>query len=237
MSSDSCAFMSQEFVLQCSYFDSTEDKFAWLRDDEFARQTVVGINPVSIARLTVFPPVSKLDPAIYGPPESSITEAHISGNGRGKAVHMELDYHDVYLPFLDRINAIDGRKAYATRTILFLTKAGTLKPVAIVNRCQFMNNMTHEILTRTLSDKTLFLAEDACYNGIVHLGGASANERNAPNLQAPPPPYDMLYTPEINALARQSLINADGVIESCFTPGPVSFEISAAYILPQPLAV
>lgn len=39
----------------------------------------------------------------------------------------------------------------------------------------------------------------------------------------------MRYTLEINALARQSLISADGVIESCFTPGPVSFEISAAY--------
>lgn len=39
----------------------------------------------------------------------------------------------------------------------------------------------------------------------------------------------MRYTLEINALARQSLINAEGVIESCFTPGPVSFEISSAY--------
>jgi lipoxygenase len=42
-----------------------------------------------------------------------------------------LDYHDVYLPFLDRINVIEGRKSYATRTILFLTQAGTLKPIAI----------------------------------------------------------------------------------------------------------
>ena len=42
-----------------------------------------------------------------------------------------LDYHDIYLPFLDRINAIEGRKAYATRTILFLTQVGTLKPIAI----------------------------------------------------------------------------------------------------------
>lgn len=42
-----------------------------------------------------------------------------------------LDYHDIYLPFLDRINALDGRKAYATRTIFFLTRHGTLKPIAI----------------------------------------------------------------------------------------------------------
>ena len=39
----------------------------------------------------------------------------------------------------------------------------------------------------------------------------------------------MRYTLEINALARQSLINAEGVIESCFTPGPYCMEISAAF--------
>jgi lipoxygenase len=38
----------------------------------------------------------------------------------------------------------------------------------------------------------------------------------------------MRYTLEINALARQNLINGDGVIESCFTPGQYSMEISAA---------
>lgn len=38
----------------------------------------------------------------------------------------------------------------------------------------------------------------------------------------------MRYTLEINALARQNLINADGVIESCFTPGRYCMEISAA---------
>ena len=35
------------------------------------------------------------------------------------------------------------------------------------------------------------------------------------------------YTLEINASARQLLINADGVIENCFTSGPFSLDISA----------
>lgn len=42
-----------------------------------------------------------------------------------------IDYYDLYLPFLEGINALDGRKSYATRTIFFLTPTGTLKPIAI----------------------------------------------------------------------------------------------------------
>ena len=36
------------------------------------------------------------------------------------------------------------------------------------------------------------------------------------------------YTMEINAAARQNLINAGGVIESNFTPGPYALEMSSA---------
>jgi lipoxygenase len=63
-----------------------EDKFAWLRDDEFARQAVAGVNPVTIERLTVFPPVSKLDPEIYGPLESALKEEHIVHQLNGMTV-------------------------------------------------------------------------------------------------------------------------------------------------------
>lgn len=37
----------------------------------------------------------------------------------------------------------------------------------------------------------------------------------------------MRYTLEINALARQSLINGGGVIEACFTPGKHAMELSS----------
>ncbi|ONL94218.1 lipoxygenase9 [Zea mays] len=238
----------------------SKDKFAWLRDDEFARQTVAGINPVSITRLTVFPPVSKMDPAIYGPPESSITEAHITGQLNGLTVQQAvdeaklfiLDYHDVYMPFLDRINAIEGRKAYATRTILFLTKAGTLKPIAIEL------SLPPSKAGEPRPSKVLTPPADATSNWLWMLAKAHVSSNDAGvhqlvnhwlrthavmepfilaahrRMSAMHPVFKLLhphmrYTLEINALARQSLISADGVIESCFTPGPVSFEISAAY--------
>lgn len=38
----------------------------------------------------------------------------------------------------------------------------------------------------------------------------------------------MRYTMEINALARQNLINGGGVIESCFSPGKYAMELSSA---------
>ncbi|KAL5218682.1 hypothetical protein ABZP36_019366 [Zizania latifolia] len=238
----------------------SKDKFAWLRDDLFARQAVAGINPVNIERLQVFPPVSKLDPAIYGPPESSVTEAHIAGHLNGLTVQQAMDeaklfimdYHDVYLPFLDRINAIEGRKAYATRTIFFLTQAGTLKPIAI----ELSLPPTQPGEARP--SKVMTPPCDATSNWLWMLAKAHVSSNDAGvhqlvnhwlrthatmepfilaahrHLSAMHPIFKLLhphmrYTLEINALARQSLINADGVIESCFTPGPVSGEISAAY--------
>lgn len=63
-----------------------EDKFAWLRDDEFARQVIAGVNPVNIERLQVFPPKSKLDPEIYGPLDSALKEEHILGHLGGMTV-------------------------------------------------------------------------------------------------------------------------------------------------------
>ncbi|OAY36461.2 hypothetical protein MANES_11G019100v8 [Manihot esculenta] len=236
----------------------SKDKFAWLRDDEFARQAISGVNPVSIERLKVFPPKSNLDPDIYGPQESALQEKHIIGHLNGMSVQealeenklFVLDYHDAYLPFLDRINALDGRKSYATRTIFFLTPLGTLKPIAI--------ELSLPPVEQSFRSKRVVTPPvDATTNWIWQLAKAHVCSNDAGvhqlvnhwlrthaamepfilaahrQMSAMHPIYKLLdphmrYTLEINALARQSLISADGVIESCFTPGRYCMEISAA---------
>ncbi|XWS20064.1 hypothetical protein CRYUN_Cryun31cG0069400 [Craigia yunnanensis] len=236
----------------------SKDKFAWLRDDEFARQALAGVNPVNIERLTAFPPVSKLDPEIYGPLESALKEEHIAGQLNGMTVQQALeynklfmlDYHDIYLPFIDRINALDGQKSYATRTIFFSTPNGTLKPIAIEL------SLPHTAPC-SRSKRVVTPPVDATTNWIWQLAKAHVCSNDAGvhqlvnhwlrthaclepfilaahrQLSAMHPIFKLLdphmrYTLEINAVARQNLINADGVIESCFTPGRYCMEISAA---------
>ncbi|XP_022776281.1 lipoxygenase 6, chloroplastic isoform X2 [Durio zibethinus] len=115
------------------------DRFAWLRDNEFARQALAGVNPVNIEILKEFPILSKLEPSIYGPPESSITkelmEQELHGMSVEKAIEEKrlfiLDFHDMLLPFIKRMNNLPGRKAYASRTVFFYSKTGILTPIAI----------------------------------------------------------------------------------------------------------
>ncbi|KAH7547072.1 hypothetical protein FEM48_Zijuj01G0268400 [Ziziphus jujuba var. spinosa] len=236
----------------------SKDKFAWLRDDEFGRQALAGINPVNIEKLQVFPPVSKLDPEIYGPQESALKEEHILGQLNGMSVQQALeenklfilDFHDVYHPFIDKINALDGRKAYATRTIFFLSPLGTLKPIAI--ELSLPTNVPSSRSKRVVTPPA-----DATSNWTWQLAKAHVCSNDAGvhqlvnhwlrthacmepfilaahrQMSALHPIFKLLdphmrYTLEINALARQSLISADGVIESCFTPGRYCMEISAA---------
>ncbi|XP_065878292.1 linoleate 13S-lipoxygenase 3-1, chloroplastic-like [Euphorbia lathyris] len=216
------------------------------------------MNPLSIERLQVFPPQSKLNPSIYGPLESAITEAHITGNLQGMSVQQALeenklfilDYHDVYLPFLEGINNLGDRKAYATRTIFFLTPLETLMPVAI-ELCLPSLNTNHPA-------KQVFTPPaDATSNWLWQLAKAHVSSNDAGvhqlvhhwlrthaciepfiiaahrQLSIMHPIYKLLhphmrYTLNINAEARESLINAGGIIESFFAPAKYSMDISSA---------
>ncbi|XP_048497684.1 probable linoleate 9S-lipoxygenase 5 isoform X2 [Beta vulgaris subsp. vulgaris] len=115
------------------------DESAWKTDEEFARQMLAGIHPLIIRRLEEFPPLSKLDPEVYGNQNSSITKECIEGNLDGLNVQEAiqrnkvfiLDHHDTVMPYLRQINRDTPSKVYATRTLLFLKEDGTLKPLII----------------------------------------------------------------------------------------------------------
>ncbi|KAH9301724.1 hypothetical protein KI387_013307, partial [Taxus chinensis] len=236
----------------------SRDRFSWLRDNEFARQTLAGVNPVNIERLKEFPIVSKLDPAIYGSPESAIKAEHIEAELNGMPIKQALeenrlfilDYHDAYMPFVGKINSLEGRKAYASRTLFLLTELGTLKPIVIElslppiipgGQSKRVFNQGHDATSYWLWKlaKAHVASNDAGFHQLVNhwlrthacvepyiIAAHRQLSFMHPILKLLQP--HMRYTMEINALARQSLINGGGVIESCFTPGKYSMEMSSS---------
>ncbi|GMY21570.1 probable linoleate 9S-lipoxygenase 5, partial [Fagus crenata] len=115
-----------------------ENRSAWRTDEEFGREMLAGVNPVSIRRLEEFPPKSKLDTTLYGDQNSKITKEHIENSIDGLTIEEALknnrlfilDHHDAFMPYLNRINST-STKTYASRTLLFLQNDGALKPLAI----------------------------------------------------------------------------------------------------------
>ena len=63
------------------------------------------------------------------------------------------------LPFLNKVNCLDDRKAYATRTIFFLTPMGTLKPIAIELSLPPVgpNSQSKQVLTSPVNTTTTWL--------------------------------------------------------------------------------
>ncbi|CAJ2677601.1 unnamed protein product [Trifolium pratense] len=234
------------------------DKFAWLRDNEFARQALAGVNPVNIELLKEFPICSKLDPTVYGPPESALTkellEQELGGMSLEKALEEKrlfiIDYHDTLLPFIKKMNSLPERKAYASRTILFITKTGILRPIAIElslpqtpssPQNKRVYTQGHDATTDWIWKlaKAHVCSNDAGIHQLVNhwLRTHACMEPYiiASHRQLSPmhPIYKLLhphmrYTMEINALARQNLINGGGIIEASFSPGKYAMELSSA---------
>ncbi|PHU29513.1 Linoleate 13S-lipoxygenase 2-1, chloroplastic, partial [Capsicum chinense] len=235
------------------------DKFSWLRDEEFARQTLAGLNPYSIRLVTEWPLKSKLDPKAYGPPESAIAKETIELEIEGlmtveEAIEQKklfiLDYHDLLLPFVNKVNELKGTVLYGSRTLFFLTPNGTLRPLAIeLTRppvddkpqwkevyCPSTWHATGAWLWRTA--KAHVLAHDSGYHQLVshwlrtHCATEPYIIASNRQLSVMHPIYRLLfphfrYTMEINATAREALINANGVIETSFSLGKYSMELSA----------
>ncbi|XP_022729966.1 linoleate 13S-lipoxygenase 2-1, chloroplastic-like [Durio zibethinus] len=236
----------------------TRDKFFWFRDEEFARQALAGLNPLSIRLVTEWPLKSKLDPKIYGPAQSAITTEMIEQEIGGvmiveQAIKQKklfiLDYHDIYLPYVKKVRELKGTTFYGSRTLFFLNSNNTLRPLAIELIRPPMDGKPQwkEVYAPSWDStacwlwrlaKAHVLAHDAGYHQLVshwlrtHCVTEPYIIATNRQLSVMHPIYRLLhphfrYTIEINALARESLINADGIIENSFSPGKYSMELCA----------
>ncbi|KAA8545127.1 hypothetical protein F0562_019984 [Nyssa sinensis] len=245
-----------------------EDKSAWRTDEEFAREMLAGLNPVVICRLQEFPPTSKLDPKVYGNQTSSMTEEHITSNLDGLTIDKAikngklfiLDHHDALMPYLNRINAT-STKIYATRTLLFLNKDGTLKPLAIelslpnpeggqfgaVSKVYTPAQHGREGTIWQLAKAYVAVNDSGYHQLICHWLNTHATMEPfviATNRQLSVlhPIYKLLHphfrdTMNINALSRQALLNSGGLLEKTVFQEKYAMEMSAViykdWVFPQ----
>ncbi|KAI3755015.1 hypothetical protein L1987_54808 [Smallanthus sonchifolius] len=252
------AFLGNGFKSIVQFLVS-EDKSAWRTDEEFAREMLAGLNPVSIYLVEEFPPTSKLDFKVYGNQNSSIKPSHIEKNLDGldidEAIKANklfiLDHHDTLMPYVSLINAT-STKIYATRTLLFLQNDGTLKPLVIELSLPHPQGNQHGA-----TNKVYTPAEHGVEGSIWQLAKAyvAVNDSGvhqlishwlnthcaiepfviATNRQLSVlhPIHKLLQphfrdTMNINAFARQILINGGGILEQTVFPGRYAMEMGMA---------
>ncbi|CAK8560363.1 unnamed protein product [Lathyrus sativus] len=161
-----------------------------------------------------------------------------------------LDHHDTIYPFLRKINATDT-KTYATRTIILLQNDGTLKPLAIelskphpqadsfgpVSKVYLPVSEGVEASIWFLA-KAFVVVNDATHHQLcshwlnTHAVVEPFIIATNRHLSVVHPIHKLLLphyrdTMNINALARNVLVNAEGIIESTFLGGACSVEMSS----------
>ncbi|XP_071725507.1 probable linoleate 9S-lipoxygenase 5 [Rutidosis leptorrhynchoides] len=234
------------------------DLYAWSTDEEFARETLAGVNPVSIQLLKEFPPKSKLDVDVYGNQNSAIRSHHIEEHLDGIQVDevleanklFILDHHDSLMPYVKKINATSS-KIYATRTLLLLQKDGTLKPIAIELSLPHPDDDKLGAISKVctpakdgveatiwkLAKAYVTVNDSGVHQLISHWLNTHAviepfviaTNRQLSVLH----PINKLLHPHfrdtmnINATARNILINSQGILERSFFTGKYSIEMSS----------
>ncbi|GAA0168252.1 oxygenase [Lithospermum erythrorhizon] len=160
-----------------------------------------------------------------------------------------IDYNDLLMPYVHQVRELEGTTLYGSRALFFLTPAGTLRPLAVeLTRPPSGDKPSWKGIYDPCWDatgtwfwrfaKAHFLAHDSgihqLYSHWVRTHASTEPYIIAANrqLSAMHPIFRLLhphfrYTMEINALARQALINANGIIESSFSPKKYAIELSS----------
>ncbi|KAI4373958.1 hypothetical protein MLD38_012015 [Melastoma candidum] len=161
-----------------------------------------------------------------------------------------LDHHDALMPYLRRINSTPT-KMYATRTVLVLQDNGTLKPLAIELSLPHPQGDHHGSVSKVFTPaetategmvwqlaKAYVAVSDSGYHQLIShwLNTHAVIEpfvvATNRQLSVLHPIHKLLRphfrdTMNINALARQILINSGGVLEITVFPGKYSMEMSS----------
>ncbi|RCV41339.1 hypothetical protein SETIT_9G127600v2 [Setaria italica] len=162
-----------------------------------------------------------------------------------------LDHHDHFMPYLDQINKLKGNFIYATRTLLFLKEDGTLKPLAIELSLPHPNGQRHGAVSKVYTPahsgverhiwqlaKAYVCVNDSGWHQLIShwLNTHAVIEpfviATNRQLSVVHPVHKLLSphfrdTMNINALARQTLINAGGIFELTVFPGKYALEMSS----------
>ncbi|KAL6278608.1 hypothetical protein ACE6H2_022209 [Prunus campanulata] len=161
-----------------------------------------------------------------------------------------LDHHDALMPYLRRINSTSN-KIYASRTVLFLKSDGTLKPLVIELSLPHPDGDQSGRISKVYTP-----AEEGVEGSIWQLAKAyvAVNDSGVHQLishwlnthavcepvviatnrqlSVVHPIYKLLHphfrdTMNINAFARQILINAGGILETTVFPARYAMEMSS----------
>ncbi|KAL8162695.1 hypothetical protein V2J09_014184 [Rumex salicifolius] len=161
-----------------------------------------------------------------------------------------LDHHDALMPYLNRINSTTT-KTYASRTILFLKYDGTLRPLAIELSLPHPQGYKHGAISQVYTPadqgaeasvwqlaKAYAAVNDSGYHQLIshwlqtHAVIEPFIIASNRQLSVIHPIRKLLHphfrdTMNINALARQILINAGGVLERTVFPAKYALELSS----------
>ncbi|KAJ1697362.1 hypothetical protein LUZ63_005874 [Rhynchospora breviuscula] len=165
-----------------------------------------------------------------------------------------LDHHDTFMPWLPKLNSLDPENMfiYATRTILFLNDDSTLWPLAIELSWPHHDGLQHGAMSQVYLPasegveesiwqlaKAYVAVNDSGYHQLIShwLNTHAVIEpfviATNRQLSVTHPIHKLLSphyrdTMNINALARQTLINAAGIFELTVFPGKYALEMSSA---------
>ncbi|XP_050274142.1 probable linoleate 9S-lipoxygenase 5 isoform X3 [Quercus robur] len=161
-----------------------------------------------------------------------------------------LDHHDAILPYLRRINST-STKTYASRTLLFLKNDGALKPLVIELSLPHPEGDQYGAISKVYTPaeqgiegsvwqlaKAYVAVNDSGYHQLIShwLNTHAVIEpfviATNRQLSVLHPIYKLLHphfrdTMNINALARQILINGGGILETTVFPAKYSMEMSS----------